>query len=764
MIRKYILWLAFFWAHINLVYGQAIGSWQAYPALEIVTANIPAGDKIYVLCNGNLFSYNTQDTEITVYDRVNYLHDSHISYINYCTELDILMVVYSNGNIDLIYPDNSVANLNQLKEKNYSNLQINHVSIYRTNAFLSTNFGIIMVDLEKEEFKNTYNIDQNVKCCMADNEAIYMSTNEGCYKGLFSKNLLDKSNWTRISNFTFDDITLFQNELICLRKNDGLYRLNRNMEYVSIIKDKCSYMTSHSQMVITGSSQNTYLLNTPTTYQKIAGNSQFKNLTYQNGIYWASEEMNGMQAYKLENDSWQAYGSPIQPNSPIRDYFCRMSYTGDRLLVAGGYHNYNNTVYEGTAMYYENNTWSNFSEEGITEATNLKYTDLTAIAQDPNDPTHHFISSTQRGLYEFKDLKFIKKYDYTNSTLRTVLPNVPNPLEYVRCTALVYDKDNNLWMSNNEVDTILNILKADGTWTSLYYPEIAGADVCDMIIFDQKGRLWMTSRRMENAGVFFLDYNGTIENTADDTHYLRTSITNQDGTQYTPDEFYTITEDLSGQLWVGTSSGPFVITNPDEFTDNDFRFEQIKIARNDGTNYADYLLSGIPITAITIDAANRKWLGTSNNGVYLVSADGQEMLQHFTTDNSPLLSNSIQSIAIDPKTGVVMIGTTNGLISYASDANTPSETLEKDLIHAFPNPVRPDYNGLVSVTGLTDNANVKITSVTGQLIYEGTSNGGLFTWNGRTKSGQRVASGVYNVIASTSDGKESVVTRITFIR
>ena len=202
----------------------------------------------------------------------------------------------------------------------------------------------------------------------------------------------------------------------------------------------------------------------------------------------------------------------------------------------------------------------------------------------------------------------------------------------------------------------------------------------------------------------------------------------------------------------------------DEFTDNDFRFEQIKIARNDGTNYADYLLSGIPITAITIDAANRKWLGTSNNGVYLVSADGQEMLQHFTTDNSPLLSNSIQSIAIDPKTGVVMIGTTNGLISYASDANTPSETLEKDLIHAFPNPVRPDYNGLVSVTGLTDNANVKITSVTGQLIYEGTSNGGLFTWNGRTKSGQRVASGVYNVIASTSDGKESVVTRITFIR
>ena len=761
-MKKYILFLALI-VKTCLLFSQAIGSWKAYPALQISTYNIPAENKIFSLCNGNLFSYNIKDTEIYVYDRINSLHDSQIAFIDYCEKLKVLVAVYSNGNIDLIYDDNSVTNLKQLKESNYSNLTINNLSISDTEAYISTNFGIVVVDIIKEEFKNTYNLNLNVICCTRNENNIYMSTTEGCYIGDLSLNLLDKNNWKRVSDFVFHDIVVFKNEMFCMFKNISFYHLDKNLSYSKIL-DQPSFITTNNNKMIVGNSEKIYVFDSTDKYQTYTENNNFNMLAYQNGIYWASCGIKGLQAYKIENEELKPYGAPIQPNSPVRDYFGEMKFVGNRLLVAGGSHNYQNIIYEGTAMYYEDGKWYNFNENGIEEKTGLKFQNLTSVAQDPNDPTRHYVASMGQGLYEFKDLNFINRYDYSNSTLKTILPNSSNKINYVRCSALTYDNNNNLWMSNNEVDSIINVLKSDGKWLHFYYPELANTTICDVIIFDQKQRLWMTSRRSSQAGIFFLDNNQTLENTNDDKHCLKTSITNQDGIVYSPHEFYTIAEDHNGQLWIGTSDGPFVITEPDNFINNNFTYEQIKIARNDGTDYADYLLSNIAVTAIAIDAANRKWLGTSNNGVYLVSEDGQEMIQHFTTDNSPLLSDNILSLAISPQTGEIMIGTDKGLVSYMSDANTPKSDLNKNNIYAFPNPVTPEYQGLISITGLTENADVKITSNTGQLIYSGHSNGGLFTWDGKTKNGKRVASGVYNVIASTQEGKESIVTRITIIK
>ena len=262
---------------------------------------------------------------------------------------------------------------------------------------------------------------------------------------------------------------------------------------------------------------------------------------------------------KLENGQFIATQQPIQPNSPIRDYFCNMHYDGNRLLVAGGDLNYNSIEREGTAMYYENNTWHNFSEENITSQTNLRYIDLTSIAQDPNDPTHHYVGSARQGLYEFKDLQFIKKYDYTNSVLRTILPDDSQPLNFVSCDALQYDANGNLWMVNNEVDTILVVLKADNTWTKLYFSELRGAPNSTYIYFDSKGRLWLNSKRLSSGGIFMLDFNSTVDDTSDDMHVFRQTIVNQDGVVYDPDYYNCFVQDLNGQIWIGTSSGLFVI-------------------------------------------------------------------------------------------------------------------------------------------------------------------------------------------------------------
>ena len=214
---------------------------------------------------------------------------------------------------------------------------------------------------------------------------------------------------------------------------------------------------------------------------------------------------------------------------------------------------------------------------------------------------------------------------------------------------------------------------------------------------------------------------------------------------------------------MGTSSGPGYIEST-QAASGQLTFIQPKIPRNDGTNYADYLLNNIPISAVAIDGGNRKWLGTSGNGIYLISADNMAQLQHFTTDNSPLLSDNIQAIAINNTTGEVFFGTDKGLCSYMSDATAPADEMEKDNVYAYPNPVEPGYTGLITVVGLSFDADVKITTATGYLVAEGRSNGGMFTWDGRDRDGRRVASGVYNIVTAKSDGSKGTVCKVAVVR
>ena len=201
----------------------------------------------------------------------------------------------------------------------------------------------------------------------------------------------------------------------------------------------------------------------------------------------------------------------------------------------------------------------------------------------------------------------------------------------------------------------------------------------------------------------------------------------------------------------------------DDVLNDETMLTQVKVPRNDGTNYADYLLAGLNTTAIAVDAGGRKWFATNGNGVYLISADNMTQLQHFTTENSNLLSNVVMSLAINNKTGEVFFGTENGLCSYISDATETNENMTTDNVYAYPNPVTPDYTGLITIVGLAYNADVKILSANGALITEGRSNGGSFTWDGCNKSGQRVASGIYMVVTATSTGQKGTVCKIAIV-
>jgi streptogramin lyase len=289
---------------------------------------------------------------------------------------------------------------------------------------------------------------------------------------------------------------------------------------------------------------------------------------------------------------------------------------------------------------------------------------------------------------------------------------------------------------------------------SLYHDDLTFSEMrCAMI--DSRGLLWFVNDHWNTPALICYD----IEN--DEVNVYKNFV-NQDGTSYTIFYVHCVTEDLEGNIWIGTNQGPFYV-DKNQIGQSSITFNQVKVPRNDGSNYADYLLSGVDISSMAIDAGGRKWFGTFGNGVYLISSDNLNQISHFQTNESDILSDNINSIAIDQQKGIVYFATDKGLCSYASDATAVSETMNKDDVYAYPNPVTPDYTGLITVVGLSLNADVKITSSNGALIAEGKSNGGSFTWDGCDKQGRRVASGIYMVITATSDGKKGTVCKIAII-
>lgn len=745
--------------------AQETGTWQIYASYHNATANVPVKNKIYTLCNGNLMSYNIDDSEIITYDKTKSLSDYHISYLGYSDLLQKIILVYENGNIDFLNLKDEITNLPYLKEKDLQNKTINDLELAGDNAYLATDFGIVVVNMNKEEISNTYNLNKKVHSAIQWNKTIYVATDDGIYTGNSNDNLLDKNNWSKLNDLTINCFKIFDNQLFATGENH-LYKMDSpNSSFQPVIEGNFLFASLANNKLIVGNNQKIYIFNKANEYNTITQNNVFSELTYAQGVYWACKGYNGLEGLKINaSNQLETTVSSIIPNSPIRDYTYYLKYHDDRLLIAGGSHNYNNMYYEGTAMFYENGQWTTFEDGSkVTSQTKINYENTTSIVQDPNDPTHHFVTTAGTGLYEFKDGKFVKLYNYKNSNLQTILPNDITPYYYVRISGATYDQEGNLWMLNNEVDTIIKILKKDGTWSKIYCDKIKNNPTCDFILFDSKNRVWVNSRRMP-GGLFCLDYNNSIEITTDDVSAFKEQIVNQDGIVYNTEEFYCMAEDKNGEIWLGTNLGLFVVSDPDQYMNNDFQFTQIKVPRNDGTNFADYLLNGLAITAIAVDGGNRKWIGTSNNGIYLVSPDGLETIYHFTSENSPLLSDNIYSIAINDRTGEVMIGTDKGLISYAAEATEPEVTLSDSKILVYPNPVKPDYNGYITIKGLTENASVKITSSTGQLVYSGTAIGGGFTWNGRDARGRRVASGVYQIISATENGTESVVSKIVFIK
>lgn len=474
------------------------------------------------------------------------------------------------------------------------------------------------------------------------------------------------------------------------------------------------------------------------------------------GLWWTRNDAGLLACYTLATDGTRTYKTEgVLPEGPASNHFYRLYMHGGKLYsVAGFWAQENNAGYPGEVHVWNGLNWSEF-EQPTSQMIGHDYIDLLCMDFDPKKEGHVMVGA-KGGVYEFQDGKFIKHYGRQNSVLESGV----NSDNYTIVSTLKYTDNGDLWVLNSMVDNpIWKIEHGSGNWVNYPHPEMSTPAKYNLVSLLQsrynKNIMWFANNYYMENRLYAYDF------VNDKLVGHGPNFTNEDGTVITPIMVYALAEDLDGNVWIASSNGPFYISSADAIAGND-AFIQHKVPRNDGTNLADYLLSDVKTRCIAVDGANRKWMGTEN-GVFLISSDCNTLLQHFTTENSPLPSNTVYDICIDNNSNIVYFATERGLCSYASDATQPSEEMTKDNVYAYPNPVTPEYTGKITIVGLSFNADVKIVTSNGALVNQGRSTGGSYQWDGRDLKGKRVASGVYMVQAATETGDKGVVCRIAVV-
>lgn len=736
--------------------------WEIYQAYQNTELVEETNNHVFAVADSSLYAYSKEDNSVTAYSRKNGLSDNKIKALRYHASSHTLVIAYRNGNIDL-FSNEGIYNLPYLKNNSsVQNKTINDIYFYQDYAYLSAEVGILVVNLNKKEIADTYRIGSVRSACIL-NGHLYALTSEGIRQGNLTDNLLDQSNWSNLSLQTTDfeisqicRIADFNNRLCLAVSNLGVYYLADNTLTRFLHNTSLSNMKVENSKLLSFSASTLYIADNLNGFQTIAGLSNLKDASYLQTAdnYWLACGEDGLKGIKKNTGtSYEIITDQLTINSPKNNYAWDLQFKGGKLWVTGGGRNTDRYWRQNTIMTYnESDLWTNYNYRIAETQTGRYFQDAMTLDVDPDDPAHSFVGYYGDGILELHNDTVLNWYHSTNSPLEAALSGNDR---YVRIGGVTLDKDKNLWITNCVSSAPIKVLTAEGEWYSYTNTAIDNAEIIDKILITQNGSKFINLLHSSQAGFYAFDDNGTITDQSDDVSAYYASVMDSQGNTLNASMFYSITEDKDGNIWAGTNIGPLVCYNPDNI--ESLRFNRIVLA-----DESDYLLNGVRVNAIAVDGSNQKWIATEGSGVFLVNAEGTEVLENFTTDNSPLPTNTVNSIAINPENGKVFFAVDGyGTLSYQGDA-TEGKADYSD-IHAYPNPVRPEHDDKVIITGLMSNSNVKITDIAGNIVYQTKSIGGQVTWNCRNAKGSRVATGIYLVLAATQEG-ESVVTKIMVIK
>ncbi|MEN8117809.1 MAG: T9SS type A sorting domain-containing protein [Bacteroidota bacterium] len=775
-MKHIVLLLICLFVGYQVIAQREQGSWQDYLSFTNATKLAVADNKVYCVTEGGLFYLDTDDNSLNKFSGMDGLSDFGIKTIAYSTQNQVLVVAYQNSNIDLVY-ESEIINLSDIKRKNITgDKSINNITFNGSEAYLSCGFGIVVINLDKQEVKDTYYIGEGGSALKVNdiefyNQNIYAATDHGILKAFFEgTNLLDFNSWIKEENILhandkFSHLVIHAEKLIAnytpgSGSNDESYIFENETwtSYLSQVKNVYDMASNGDYLAVTGSNEIYVLDKSHLVVGKINSykfgdetissiSSRCTNIS-SDGLIWIADYEHALVKVSGEN-----YESLYPPGPMDNEVFFLGSNNSDIWVTPGGRNDWWGNVWqEPRFQRFSNNEWKYYSNKEIPELDGVH--DIVCIAVDPLDENHFFAGSWGGGVLEFRNDEFVQRYTNHNSPLQSALPQQPDE-PYVRIGGLDFDSEGNLWITNSEVTKNLKKLTPSGEWESFVLPEVANSNNIGQVIVNSSDDKWILVPRGNDA--YVVDKTGGQKKRLLVTSYFNNG---EDEIFNRMNDVYSIAEDLEEAIWIGTSKGVAVYHSPHRiWSSESFYASQPGLDLKDGIYHP--LLETETVTAIAVDGANRKWLGTKNSGVYLISESGEEETLHFTAENSPLLSNNITAIAINQKNGEVFFGTGEGLISYQGEAIGGKDSYSN--VYVYPNPVRENYQGPVTVTGLIENTDVKITDISGNLVFKTTSLGGQAVWDGKSLNGNRVKTGVYLVFCNDELGEETHITKLLFI-
>ena len=759
----------------SISFGQVgTGQWRLHIPNRNCIDVVESNNIIFAAYENGILEYDIDASETSVWDNVNSLSDIKIACLSKCTYDNSIFVGYVNGNIDKI-KDNNVTNIPAIKLAQLTgSKKVNKIIEYKQFMYVATDFGIVKIDPLKNEVKDSYYPTLNntpiLDICFK-NDSIFALTSSKLLKASAANiALADYSQWIIESKLpvliqnSYNEIESINNEIYILFQHD-----DNGKDSVFKLKNSTLELVTNSTYNLEINSINTingrinvnfnggfYIFNPDNTIYKDCFQYSFNsevniNLAIEsNNHIWIADSKNGLVKFI---DNWN--NEKIYLEGPPKDQFYSMDSFGGNIVVAGGGLSDKTEQFSGSGIYtFIDEKWD-LKDRGNMTLWNQKYIwDFVGVAINPTNKKEIAVATYSR--YPLSILaegnQVTDTFNNYNSIIqKTSLNNGSSYLSDIK-----YDSKGNLWMFNGYSTNPLIVYTKEKTWASFNLGSSAINKFTRDIAIDQNDNKWMT---IDGIGIIAYNDNATVSDKSDD----KLKVIN-DGSVTGALPSTTVNAmafDLNNNLWIGTDNGFAILYNTQSVFDaaaGDYNAQRIKL---EFEGNVEYLLGNTNITDIEIDGANRKWLATANTGIFLLSADGLEILQHFTEDNSPLISDNIIDLEMNQKTGEIFIITDKGLVSYRSDASEGADDYSQ--VTVFPNPARPDFNGLITIQGIKADSDIKITDASGNLVYKTTSNGGTATWNGKTVEGDRVKSGVYLIWTAVNEGKGRKVGKVVVI-
>lgn len=768
---KYILTLVIALAAMVSQAQDDYGKWVLHPifASENITNCIDTGDEVYYLASGNLYRYDKDTQENEHLNRANYLNDSGVENIYFNADKNYIMVAYQNSNIDVIDLRNGdVSNISDIKNADISTSKaINSITFATPNmAIVATDFGFVIINDSKLEVISSYISDKAMEGAMILGKYLIINQGGNFHYAPVSKHI------QQMSDFSSAWVGLV-GPMIPIGDNRFFVLATDQLAVVTATEDN-GRLSFSATKVASGR---------PVTVNKMNDGgyvASFKNADYYYttsaagdnaarhegaGIYSSSEGGSGMwvlDAQGLKHYNGDTLTDNILPNAisisgvpfwmeyDVANSKLYLTSTADNVIL-------DDLVGVTQINTFDGNFWHNVTPDGVPEPDDGCYWPVMS----PNEDNTYFISTRKKGFLKIANDKIVVNLNNASCGIND------------RMAALRFDSHGNLWIvqtrdNEHPVRVLTPAKQAKSQITAQDFIFNTSSHIRNLNSEGFKRSQFtigngdtkvFTSGQYGEALVLWNNNSDLSLNKS--ISFASGALTDQDGKSLDWYEIRSLATDNSGLVWMGTTSG-MISFDPSKAFDADFHVTHIKVPRNDGTNLADYLLDGQTVNCIAVDGANRKWIGTEASGLFLVSADGQQVLKNFNATNSVIGSNEIYQVCCDPTGNSVFVTTPLGVAEYKSDA-TPGQANFNN-IYAYPNPVRPDYGGPINITGLMDNSLVKIADPSGNVIRSLKSTGGMVSWDGCNYEGDLVPTGVYTILASQADGSGGGTAKVLIVR